>query len=61
VEQCWDLTPRRVRGTVRSCRCQSIKWLGRGSRYGGGVSGGHSSEEDLTRWGVQPPSEADLA
>jgi hypothetical protein len=34
-------------------------WLGRRSRYGGGVAAGASSEADLTRGGVQPPSEAE--
>jgi hypothetical protein len=49
---------KRVRGTACSCSCQSIKWLDRGSRYGGGVPAGASSEADLARGGVQPSSEA---
>jgi hypothetical protein len=61
AEQRRDMTPRRVRETACTCRCQSIKWLGRGSRYGGGVPAGASSEADLTRGGVQPSSEAGLA
>jgi hypothetical protein len=60
VEQCRDMTPRRVRWTACTCRCQSIKWLGRGSRCGGGVAPGASSEEDLARGGGQPSSEADF-
>jgi hypothetical protein len=59
AEQRRDMTPRRVRGTACACRCQSIKCPGRGSRYGGGVPAGVSSEADLTRGGVHPPSEAE--
>jgi hypothetical protein len=52
-----------VRGFV--CRCQSIKYPGRGSRYGcdepvGASSDQPSSEVDLTRGGVQPSSEAEF-
>jgi hypothetical protein len=54
-----NMAPRRVRGTACTCRCESIKWLGRGSRYEGGVPAGASSGADLTRGGVQPPSEAE--
>jgi hypothetical protein len=59
AEQRRGVIPRRVRGTACTCMCQSIKWLGRVSRYGGGVPAGTSSEADLTRGGVQPPSEAE--
>jgi hypothetical protein len=59
AEQRRGVIPRHVRGTTCTYRCQSIKWLGRGSRYGGSVPTGASSEADLTRGGVQPPSEAE--
>jgi hypothetical protein len=61
AEQRRDLTPRHIRGTARICKCQSIKWLDRGSRYGGGVSAGPSGEVDLTRGGVSPQARRDLA
>jgi hypothetical protein len=59
VEQHRDMTPRHVEGTACARRCQSIKCPGRGSRYGGGRRARASSEADLTRGGVQPPSEAE--
>jgi hypothetical protein len=37
VEQRRDMTPRCVKGTACTCSCQSIKCLGRGSRYGSDV------------------------
>jgi hypothetical protein len=60
AEQRRGVIPRRVRGMVRTYRCQSIKWLGRGSRCGSDVPVGASSEADLTRGGAQPSNEADL-
>jgi hypothetical protein len=72
VEQRQDITPRRIRGTACTYRCQSIKWLGRGGRYGSGMPAGASSKEEphprgrlaLERGGprprcVQPSSEAE--
>jgi hypothetical protein len=74
AEQRQGVIPRRVRGVARTCRCESIKWLGRGSRCGGDMpvgalerGGPHprgalpSSEAGLTRGGGWPSSEADLS
>jgi hypothetical protein len=37
VEQRRGVIPKRVGVVAQSCRCQSIKWLGRASRRGGDV------------------------
>jgi hypothetical protein len=60
AEQRRGVISRHVRGTTCTYRCQSIKWLGRGSRYGGSMPAGASSEADLTRGGDWPSSEAGL-
>jgi hypothetical protein len=54
AEQRRGVISRHVRGTTCTYRCQSIKWLGRGSRYGGSMPAGASSEADLTRGGTGP-------
>jgi hypothetical protein len=46
AEQRRDMTPRRVRGMVRTCRCRSIKWPGQGEQVRGGMPVGASSEAE---------------
>jgi hypothetical protein len=54
VEQRRGVIPRRVRSVARTCRCQSIKWLSRGSGCRGDGPVGASSEVNFAR-GVFSP------
>jgi hypothetical protein len=54
AEQRRGVIPRRGRSVARACRCQSIKWLGRGSRCRGDGPVGASSEANFARGGFSP-------